>query len=363
LSSRSSLAQPVSRSMFTRARDALHGPQGWLDTLFVPFVVAALCVYLTTTTDVFFTQTNLTNILQQASVLAIVAFGTTFVILAGELDLSIGSGVALVSVIGAYVMKHTGSIPVGVLAGIGAGAVLGLANGVIVTRLEVPSFIATLGTMIIAHGIALAITNGGVVYGLPDGVGALANNTFLGIQWVSWLMFGVFAVLYLVQRITTFGIRVFAVGGNREAARLSGIPVMRIILLCFVLGGLTIGIAGIALMSRVESGQPNAESLLGLEAIAAIVVGGTSLLGGRGSVARTLWGVLLIAVLDNGLDLKGVNDDVKQIVIGCVFIGAASVDFFRRQLRRRRSAARFIPETAPAEPTPQLDLTRKSARR
>jgi ribose transport system permease protein len=322
-----------------RLRDTLRAPTGWLDILFVPLVVLGLGVYLTATSDVFLTGTNLQNILQQASVLAIAAFGTTYVILAGELDLSIGSGVALVSVIGAYVMKETGSIPVGLLAGLGAGTVLGIVNGLIVTRLEVPSFIATLGMMIIAHGIALAITNGGVVYGLPQGVGDLANNTFLGVQLVIWLMFAVFVVLYMIQRLTTFGVRVFAVGGNREAARLSGIPVNRIILLCFVIGGITIGIAGLALMSRVESGQPNAESLLGLEAIAAIVVGGTSLLGGRGSVARTLWGVLLIAVLDNGLDLKGVNDDVKQIVIGVVFIGAASVDFIRRQLRRRRSQA------------------------
>jgi ribose/xylose/arabinose/galactoside ABC-type transport system permease subunit len=333
-----------------RLRDRSSGT-GFVDMLFVPAVVLLLGVYLAATSDAFLTDTNLTNILLQASILAIVAFGATFVILAGELDLSVGTGAALVSVIAAQVMKDSGSIALGLLAGIGIGLLVGALNGAVVTRLEVPSFIATLGMFIIAHGVALAITDGGVVAGLPEGVGALANDKFLGLQWVIWLMFGVFAVLYFVQRQTAFGIKVFAVGGNREAARLSGIPVERIRFLVFVISGLTIGIAGLALMARVESGQPNAGGLLALESIAAIVVGGTSLLGGRGSVARTLWGVLLIAVLRNGLDLKGVDEDLKQVVIGVVFIGAASVDFFRRQLSRRKTELADIPTAREAPVT------------
>ncbi len=207
----------------------------------------------------------------------------------------------------------------------------------------------------IAHGIALALTNGAVIGELPAGSGALANDTFLGVRWLIWLVVAVFIVLYLLQRKTTFGIKVLSVGGNREAARLSGINVDLVRLLCFVLTGATVGLAGLALTSRVTSGQPNAGTLLALTSIAAVVVGGTSLVGGRGSLAKTLWGVLLISVLDNGLDVKGVKPEIKQAVIGAVFIAAASVDFIRRRLRRR---------TAEREgPTAQGPRTRLGRRR
>jgi ribose transport system permease protein len=202
----------------------------------------------------------------------------------------------------------------------------------------VPSFIATLGTLVIAHGIALTLTNGAVIGGVPSSIGDLSSGRLLGIRWLIWLMAAVFVALYLLQRKTTFGVKVMAVGGNREAARLSAIHVDRVRFLCFTLVGLTVGIAGIALTSRVQSGQPNAGGLLALTAIAAVVVGGTSLNGGRGSVFRTLWGVLLLTVLDNGLDVKGVDPDLKQVVIGGVFIAAASVDFIQRRLRSSGAA-------------------------
>jgi hypothetical protein len=149
----------------------------------------------------------------------------------------------------------------------------------------------------------------------------------------------VFATLLFVQTQTSFGIRVFAVGGNREASRLSAIPVDRVVLLCFVITGLAVGLGGLVLTARVQSGQPNAGGTLALIAIAAIVVGGNNLLGGRGSITRTLWGVLLLAVLENGLQLEGVNTDVQQVIIGAVFIAAASAEFFRRRLRSRGRAA------------------------
>jgi ribose transport system permease protein len=325
-------------------RSGGYAPRGkFFDLLFVPTVLAILATYLSVTNEAFFTSVNLTNVLLQASILAIVAFGITFVILAGELDLSAGTGSALGSVIAAQVMVSTGSIALGLLAGLGFGLLLGLVNGLIVTRLEVPSFIATLGSFIVAQGVALALTNGGVVAGLPGGIGSFTSGRILGIPALVWATVVVFLVLYFVQRQTTFGIRVLAVGGNSEAARLSGVPVNRVRLLVFLISGVTTALAGLALLVRVQSGQPNANQTLALEAIAAVVVGGTSLTGGRGSVVRTLWGVLLIAVLRNGLDLMGINDDVKQIVIGIVFIIAASVDFLRRQLTRRRATVTVAP--------------------
>lgn len=327
-----------SRENMSRRLNRIKG-DGWADVLFVPFVLLALIVYLSWANEFFLTELNVTNILLQATVLAIVAFGLSFVIFSGELDLSVGAGVALVSVAGALVMRDTGSIALGVLTCLAVGATIGLLNGLIVTKLQVPSFIATFGMLVIAQGVALALTDGATIAGLPEGLRVLPNEGFLGIRWVIWLAIGVFAALFFVQTQTSFGVRVFAVGGNREASRLSAIPVDRVVLLCFVITGLAVGLGGLVLTARVQSGQPNAGGLLALTAIAAIVVGGNNLLGGRGSISRTLWGVLLLAVLENGLQLEGVDDDLQRVVIGVVFIGAASVEFFRRRLRNRARAA------------------------
>jgi ribose/xylose/arabinose/galactoside ABC-type transport system permease subunit len=348
------------RARARRMRDRVRG-DGWGDVLFVPTVLAALVVYLSVKNEFFLDSINITNVFISGAILAIVAFGLTFVILCGELDLSVGAGVALVSVVTATVMRDTGSIPLGILAGVGLGIGIGLINGLIVTVLEVPSFIATLGMLTIANGVALAMTDGAVVSGVPQSLGNLIDDGFLGIRWVLWLVIGVFAALYFVQSQTSFGVRVFAVGGNREASRLSAIPVNRVRLLCFIIAGTTVGIAGVVLTARVQSGQPNAGGLLGLTAIAAIVVGGTNLLGGRGSVTRTLWGVLLIAVLQNGLELEGVNDDLRQVIIGAVFIAAASVEFFRRQLRRRARRKVTIDEQAPGTSAPPPAAPRPQA--
>jgi ribose transport system permease protein len=211
--------------------------------------------------------------------------------------------------------------------------------------------------LVIGHGLALSFTNGGVVAGLPLSVGNLANEGILGLRWIVWLTILVFLVLYFVQTQTAFGTRVMAVGGNRQAAHLTGINVRRVRALVFVISGLTMGIAGLALTARLASGQPNAGNLLELDAIAAIVIGGTSIFGGRGSLARTLWGVLLIAILRNGLDLQGVGDDLKQIIIGLVLIAAASADFARRYLHRRRERSEGVlappPDGAAAPPPAQ----------
>ena len=317
---------------------ARTGAQGWIDLLFVPLVTVGLATYFAASNQYFLTSLNITNILVQASTLAIVSLGVTFVILAGELDLSVGSAVSLVSVAGSLVMHDTGSIALGVLAGLAVGIAIGLFNGLVVTRFEVPSFIATFGMLVMASGIALALTNGGVVAGLPIAIGNLAINGWLGIRWIIWLTLGVFAILYFLQTQTAFGVRVFAVGGDRQAAELAGINVRRVRLLVFLISGLCAGVAAMLLTARLESGQPHAGDGLELQAIAAVVIGGTSIFGGRGSLVRTLVGVLLIAILYNGLDLEGVGDDKKRILIGLVLIAAASVDFIRRSVSRRRQS-------------------------
>jgi ribose/xylose/arabinose/galactoside ABC-type transport system permease subunit len=319
---------------FARWLQRVRG-DGWGDVLFVPVVLLALIVYLSFASEYFLTGINITNLTLQAATLAIVAFGLSFVIFSGELDLSVGASVALVSVVSAMVMSKTGSIVLGVLTCLGVGATIGLLNGLIVTKLRVPSFIATFGMLTICSGIALAISDGAVISGVPVSLGNLANEGFLGIRWALWLVIGVFGALLFLQTQTSFGIRVFAVGGNREASRLSAIPVDRVLMLCFVITGLAVGLGGLVLTARVQSGQPQAGGTLALIAIAAIVVGGNNLLGGRGSITRTLWGVLLLSVLENGLQLEGVNTDLQRVIIGAVFIIAASAEFFRRRLRSR----------------------------
>lgn len=321
---------------FLDARLERSRAEGWFDLLFVPAVLLVLVLYLSLFNEFFLDGHNLRNIFLQGATLALVAFGVTFVILAGELDLSVGATVALVSVVSALVMKGTGSIALGVLAGLATGALVGVVNGLIVTVLQVPSFIATLGTMVTAQGAALAATNGTIVAPIPSGIGTLATGKLLGVPWLVCLVLVAFVGLYLLQTQTTYGLRVFAVGGNREAARLAAVPVERVRFLCFVLSGTMAAIGGIALTSRVQSGQPTAGSLLALTAVAAVVIGGTDVFGGKGSLSRTAWGVLLISVLTNGLDLEGVNDDLQQVVVGVVFVIAASTAFMRRQFARRR---------------------------
>lgn len=309
-----------------------------LDAAFVPVVVLALVVYLSAASPFFLTPGNLSNLLAQTVILALVSFGATFVVIVKEIDLSVGAGTAFVSVIAASVMVATGSVPLGLLAAIACGLGIGAVNGALVSVIEVPSFIATLAILVILRGIALALTSGGVISGLPPDLTVLSDFSLLGLPGIVWLMLATFVVLLVVERQTTFGVRVFAVGGNAEAARLSGIRTGRVRFMAFLLSGLTMGLAGLALTIRVNSGQPNGGQLLELYAVAAIVMGGTSLAGGRGSIARTMFGVLLIAILQNGLTLASVTYDVQQAIIGVVFILAASVEFVRRIVRRREKA-------------------------
>lgn len=321
------------------------------DVLFVPGVLLTLICYLAIANDSFLTRVNLVTVLNQATILAIVAFAMTIVIMAGELDLSVGTSSALVSVVAALVMVETGSMLAGVIAALLLGLLIGVVNGLLVAFVHVPSFIATLGIMIICQAVGLALTDGGIVTGLPDSLRSIALLRIAGVPVLVLATAVIFIVVWWLQRSTVFGYQVLAVGGNAEAARLSGISLPRTRLLVFVVSGMAAALAGLALLLRVQSGQPNANGTLALEAIAAVVVGGTSLTGGRGSVTRTLWGVLLIVVLRNGLDISGISEDYKNMVLGAVFILAASADFLRRKFVRPRIQA----AAAPAEPNEPAD--------
>lgn len=305
------------------------------ESLFVPATILALVVALSILTDSFLIRGNLINVLTQMATLAIVSFGVTIVMIGGNFDLSVGSQVALHGSVSAIVMSATDSIWIGVIAGLITGVLFGLLNGSLVAGLSMNPFIATLGTLVMGRGIALAVTGARPVTGLPESLQGFGLETPGGIPWLVWLMLGCFLVALVVLHVTPFGLRVFATGGNREAARLAGIRVKRVTILTFIFSGLFAAAAGIALTARLRSGHPTVGELLELFAVAAVVLGGSSLYGGRGSVWRTLFGVMLIAIIQNGLNLLNVSAPYQQVTIGAVFIIAASSEFVRTLGRRR----------------------------
>lgn len=303
------------------------------DAAFVPSIIIILLVILSVASPVFLSSRNLAQILLQISTLGIAAVGATFVIISGDLDLSIGANVAVSGVITAIATMNWfgGNWVLGVALGIGCGVFIGLVNGFLSAILRVPAFIATLGVGVIAGGLALWLTNGLTVSGLPEDFAALATTNFLGLQTLVWFMLATFLIGGIVLHFTNHGLRTFAVGGNREAAFLSGVPVSRVRITNFAIAGLCAGLAGVLLTARVQAGQPSISTTLTLYATAAVILGGTSLLGGEGSMLRTFFGVLLIGVVQNGLDILRVDYALKEVAVGTVFVLAAASEALRRR--------------------------------
>ncbi|WP_147803705.1 ABC transporter permease subunit [Alkalicoccus halolimnae] len=276
----------------------------------------------------FLSPANLLNVLRQVSINALIAFGMTFVILTGGIDLSVGSTLALASAVSASLMASGLDPILAVMVGLLAGAVLGAFNGVFIAKGKVAPFIATLATMTIYRGLTLVLTDGRPVSGLGESAAfeMLGRGYFLGIPVPAITMMIAFAVLYLILKKTTFGRRVYAVGGNEEAAVLSGIKADRIKIYVYSLTGMLSALAGMILTSRLNSAQPTAGTMYELDAIAAVVLGGTSLTGGRGWIVGTLIGALIIGVLNNGLNLLGVSSFFQQVVKGSVILLAVLLD-------------------------------------
>ena len=300
------------------------------DKLLVPALFIILVVVLSVLNEHFLTIGNVINVLQQLSILGIVSVGMTFVVIAGGFDLSVGSVVALSGSLAALVMMNYG-ILTGVAAGLCAGLLVGLVNGTMVSKLNVSPFIATLGTLVIARGLALGITGGSAVFDLPSGFAFVGTGHLLGIPIPVIVAFVIFVIGLVVLHTTAFGLKIYAVGGNREASRLSGIKVDRIILATYVICGLTASIAGVVLSARLRAGEPTVGMLMELFSIAAVVLGGTSLQGGEGALARTIIGVLFIGFLENGLNLLNVPYYWQQVIIGTVFVVAAAIGMWRRR--------------------------------
>jgi ribose/xylose/arabinose/galactoside ABC-type transport system permease subunit len=296
-----------------------------LMALIAVFAVTALAA------ERFLSGVNLTNILLQASVMSVIAIGMTYVIIVGGFDLSVGSIVAISGSVAAAVMLET-NVVLGVVGGIAVGAAIGFANGMVVTRLKVSPFIATLGMMVIVRGAVLLITDGRPIVGedgLPEIFLAFGRERVLGIPALIWLPLILFAIFAWLLHATAYGKRVFATGGNREAAFLSGIEVDRVTASAYTWCGALAGVAGVMLASRLQSGQPTAGEFYELTAIAAVVLGGAALYGGEGKLYKSMIGVLIMVVLANSLNLLNVHSYWQRIAIGAVIIAAAAADRFK----------------------------------
>ncbi len=282
----------------------------------------------------FLTVSNLLNVLEQTSINAIVAVGMTYVIISGGIDLSVGSILAVSGIVLALALESSVPAPAAIVLALATGTACGLANGLLITFGRLPPFIATLGMMSVARGAALMLAEGRPISGFSEGFRALATARVLTILPAPVLLTGVvYLVAHFVLVRTVFGRATYAIGGNEEAARLSGVHVRFHKTAVYGVAGLTSAVAAVLLTARLNSAQPTAGTMYELDAIAATVIGGTSLLGGEGTLVGALIGALIMGVLRNGLNLLNVSSFFQQVVIGAVIIGAVLIDM---SLKRRR---------------------------
>lgn len=296
---------------------------------FLPLVgLTLLVIVITVMNQQFLSPDNLLNLLRQVSINGLIAFGMTFVILTGGIDLSVGSMLAFSSAMTALIITSGVDPMFAMLLGCLVGLLAGAVNGLLVTAGGMAPFIATLATMTIYRGATLVVTDGNPITGLGDSLmfQLFGKGYFFGIPVPAVTMAVTFVILYIILNKTVFGRETYAIGGNETAAALSGIKVNRRKIMIYALSGLMSALAGIILASRLDSAQPTAGETYELDAIAAVVLGGTSLMGGKGRIAGTLIGVLIIGVLNNGLNLIGVSSFYQQIIKGLVIVIAVLID-------------------------------------
>jgi ribose/xylose/arabinose/galactoside ABC-type transport system permease subunit len=303
----------------------------WPPQLGLAFALAALMLALALARPNFLTLGNLVNLVRQISINGILAVGVTYVLLTGGVDVSLGSVVALTGV-AAAMFAHPGQhallVPVGM--GVLAGAACGVINGTLVTRGRMAPFVVTLGMMTSARGLALLLSGGRPVSNLSTAFTGIGSGNFAGLPAPTWILLAVALGSHVFLRHLRIGRYVYAVGGKEQAARASGIHVGRVKLAAYTLCGAMAGLAGVVLASRITTGQPNAGLGYELDAIAAVVIGGTSLNGGVGSVSGTILGALLIGVINNGLDLLNVSSYYQQVIKGVIIVGAVLLDRSRK---------------------------------
>ncbi|GAF27327.1 Ribose import permease protein RbsC [Moorella thermoacetica] len=295
-------------------------------------ILILMIVIITILYPGFFSTANLTNIVRQISIIAIIAFGATFVIITGGIDLSAGSIVGITSVIVAS-LAHPGMYPViiPIIVGMAVGSLAGVINGVLITKTKIPPFIATLGMMIAARGAALIYSDGRPIGNFTRTFEFIGGGDFLGIPVPIIIVAMLLILSHLLLNNTIFGLYTYAIGSNEQAAMISGINVNKYKVLIYIYAGLMSSIAAIVLTSRISSGQPLAGTGFEMDAIAAAVIGGTSLSGGVGTIPGTFMGALIIGILNNALDLLGVSAYWQQVFKGAIIVGAVVLDQRRKK--------------------------------
>jgi ribose transport system permease protein len=300
-------------------------------------VVLLLGAGLSFASDAFLTQSNLLNVLRQASLVFLIASGLTLVILTAGLDLSVGANVGLSACLAATVMKATGSVALAFLAGFGTGALIGIANGLMVTFMRLPPFIATYGTLWMLHGITYWFMAGATIYGFPPGFRSLGSGFFLGAPIPVYLMFAFLLAGGAFMRYTVHGQEVYAIGANPEVARLSGVPVRVRLMMVYILSGAMAGIAALVYLARLNSAEADLGEPLTLPAIAAVLIGGTSLFGGVGSVSGTLVGAIILTLVLNGMNLLTIDANWQPLMTGVIILLAVWIDMVTRQRAEGRA--------------------------
>jgi ribose transport system permease protein len=310
-----------------------------IDRAGIGLALLGLVIFFSVTTEHFLTPNNITNILTQITINLILGVGMTFVILIGGIDLSVGSIMAFAAVIAGKAITLPGlgpteAILLATLAGLLAGIVCGLLNGFLSAYWSIPSFIITLGMLNIARGAALQVSDAQTIYDFPKSFETFGSALVFGIPLVFLLALSLVGIAWFILNRTVLGRMIYGIGNNEEAVRLAGHSVFRYKMIAFTLCGLTAGIAAIVYMARLNIASPIAGIGFELNAIAAVIIGGTSLNGGRGSVIGTLMGAFIIGILANGLILLGLSDFMRQMITGVVLIVAVVLDQFRARYGR-----------------------------
>lgn len=319
----------ITADVTTTRRPWLH----YLTSYGIVWLTVALFVLLAATTPNFVSPDNFRNILDQQAIVLIVAVFVTMLLISGNFDISVGAIYTLVPLLALRVFDASGSVALFVVVALAAGLVAGVINGVIVTKGRINSFVATLATALVFFGLAYLVT-GGTILRLTDlDVRSLVTTRILGITSATWIAVIVVVIAWILLERTRFGRYVFAIGGNREAARLAGVPVDRVVLYIFILVGVAAGLAGAMNTARTLTAQASDDFSLVFTVIAAVVVGGTSIMGGFGAIWRTIVGVLFIAMLGNGFNLNGIDPVVQRIVEGLVILAAVGLDAWSRSRR------------------------------
>ena len=293
-----------------------------------------LIVIMSVASDKFFTPDNIVNILSQIAIYGVVAYAMTFAIICGEFDLSVGSLMAVVTILFTDFSKNYGILPA-VLVCFAAGLVVGLINGLMVAKIKMSAFVATLSTMIALNGFSLWYTDGKPINYVNEAISDFGNGDFLGIPYIVYFFFATLIVAEVVLRYTKFGRGVYATGGNMNVAKMAGINVDFYKIIIFIILGITTALAGILLGARMSGGNALFGRDLALSVVAAVVIGGTSLSGGKGSAIKTLWGMLVIGVLFNALLILGVQANWQDVIKGAILIIVVSVDSYFAQSKNK----------------------------